>query len=174
MKKYFWRAAICCCAMIASVALTACGGDDDEPDQDNKAVKVALKFNFTLSQDIIDYCDVVVTYNDGTGEKTETMTSTTWSKTLSSKLPATFTFNRKVTLKSGKDLSKVQSVKIDRIYSYAYELFNAAGKAVNTGSYNNSGGSLTMSGAAAVEMVNSGRMDDSRTCAFTADGQLVQ
>ena len=177
MKNYFWKTAIFCCVMIASVAMTACGGDNDEPSQpseDTKAVNVSVIFNYNLSQDVLDYCDVVMTYNDGTGEKTETMTSPTWSKVVTGKLPNTFTFSRKVTLKSGKDLSQKESVTVIRGYSYSYQLFNADGKPVNSGNYNGTSSTLTMSGSSAIEMVNDGRLDDSHTCTFNANGSLVQ
>lgn len=175
MKKYLMGAAAICCMMISGVALTACGDDDEptNPTEDKTPAKVTMKFEYTLSQDVIDYCDVVVTYNDGTGVKTETMTSTTWSKTVSAKLPATFSFSKKVTLKSSKDITQASSVKVERNYKYVYELLNAEGKTLNSGNYADMGYSMTLAGSGAAQLINNGRLDDSHTYTFDANGNLA-
>ena len=176
MKKYLIGAAAICCMLISGVALTACGGDDEPSNstEDKKPAKVAMKFNYSLSQDVLDYCDVVITYNDGTGAKTETMTSTTWSKTVSAQLPVDFSFSRKVTLKSGKDITKATSLTISRNYSYSYELFDEAGKTLNSGNYTGTGSSITSAGSAAAALVNEGRLNDSHSYSFDANGVLKQ
>ena len=103
MKKFMIGAAAFCCMMISSVALTACGSDDndDSGKTDPYAPKeTVMNVWCSESQDVLDVCDATVTIN---GE-TETITSAKWSKTLKSNgLPAHYSISVKVTKKAGKD-----------------------------------------------------------------------
>lgn len=71
-------AAVLCCAMISTV-FTACGSDDDNntptpPAEDTTPKQVAMDYYLFTTEDMLNYCNVEVTYDDGTGTKTATLT----------------------------------------------------------------------------------------------------
>ena len=106
MKKIIMTlAAVLCCTMTATV-FTACGSDDKEeepkPSTEVTPTMVAMTFTFNATADMVNFFDMVITYNDGTGEKQETMTGTQWKKTLKVKLPASFSFSRQCRVKADK------------------------------------------------------------------------
>ena len=87
-KKFYLAALTVMWSMTMTTMFTACGDDDDDKIdsiiEQNKKVSIDLDLSMPLSEDMLKYCDIVVTYNDGTGEKTETPTTQNWEKTLSS------------------------------------------------------------------------------------------
>lgn len=106
-------AAAFCCMMISSMALTACGSDDndDSSKTDPYAPKeIVMDVEFNEPQDILDVCDATVTIN---GE-TETITSANWSKTVkATALPAHFSINVKISKKAGKDWESGKMYEFD-------------------------------------------------------------
>lgn len=103
MKKFMMGAAAFCCMLFSSVALTACGSDDndDSGKTDPFAPKEALLEVWCAeNQEFLDVCDVTVTING----QSETITSASWSKSVKSNgLPAHFSINVKMSKKAGKD-----------------------------------------------------------------------
>ncbi len=174
MKKYLMTlAAVLCCAMMTTV-FTACGGDDDDNDKktDNKPTGVELSVSFSESEDMLEYCDIQIEYNDGTGAKTEAMTTTSWSKTLTAKLPATFTVKKTVTLKADKDMTSAKTIEYVQKYSCNYSLVYASGGA--SSQFAVTGSSHSGLGAAdeMAEVVAKGLLDKTLIFTFDADGNL--
>jgi uncharacterized protein involved in outer membrane biogenesis len=80
-------------ACVLSLGFTSCGGDDDDDSgSSSKTVKsVVASMSYTFSADLLSVADITVTYLDASGTaKTETVSSATWSKTITyTSFPAT-------------------------------------------------------------------------------------
>ena len=133
-KNLMTLAAVLCCAMVCFFA--SCqknGGSSTTPEEqpDNTPAAVEMTFTFWGTQDMLDYADMVVTYNDGTGDKTETVTTVNWVKTIKVALPVTFKFARKVTLKEGVTLNDSQAYSYVKAQQVKYSIQTANGKIIN-------------------------------------------
>ncbi len=100
MKKFIYMAAF---LMVAALALTACG--DDEPKVKTTATAT---YNMTFSQDLLDACNVFITYKAGNGQNVmDKMTTTWWTKSVTSdEFPAEFGVMYKFSTKPDADLEK--------------------------------------------------------------------
>lgn len=182
MKKIMITiAAIVCCAMI-STTLIACGGDDSDkggngdPSVDKTPSIVSMTFSSDVNADMLEYFDIVMIYNDGTGEKQETITTNKWTKTLTAKLPASFSFKRQIRVKANKYDALVAATKVTttKQYSYVYEIFNAAGKPVDKADlYKSVSGSVDGVGELVAKQVDAGKLDQNWAFVFNANGKLV-
>ena len=102
MKKYFYMAAM---LIVAALTLSACG--DDEP---KDKVTATATYNLTFSQDLLNACNVFITYKAENGRNVmEAVTSTWWTKTVTSdKFPAEFGVMYKFSTKSNAELTQEQ------------------------------------------------------------------
>ena len=100
MKKYIYMAAL---LMVAALALTACG--DDEPKEKTTATAT---YNMTFSQDLLDACNVFITYKAENGRNVmEAINSNWWTKSVTSdRFPAEFGVMYKFSTKSDAELVK--------------------------------------------------------------------
>ena len=100
MKKFIYMAAF---LMVAVLTLTACG--DDEPKEKTTATAT---YNMTFSQDLLDACNVFITYKAENGRNVmEAINSTWWTKSVTSdKFPAEFGVMYKFSTKSDAELVK--------------------------------------------------------------------
>lgn len=100
MKKLIYMAAL---LAIAALTLTACG--DDEPKEKTTATAT---YNMTFSQDLLDACNVIVTYKAENGRNVmEPINSTLWTKSVTSdKFPAEFGVMYMFSTKSDAELVK--------------------------------------------------------------------
>jgi len=98
MKKYFFIATM---MIIGALTLTSCGSD--EPDE---KVTVTATYNMTFSQDLLDACNVFVTYKAENGRNVmEAVNNVWWTKTVTSdKFPAEFGVMYKFSTKSDAEL----------------------------------------------------------------------
>ena len=89
--------------MMAAFSLTSCG--DDEP---KEKVTATATYNLSFSQDLLDACNVFITYKAENGRNVmEAVTSTWWTKTVTSdKFPAEFGVMYKFSTKSDAELTK--------------------------------------------------------------------
>ena len=67
MKKIFLTFAIVIYCTMVTTVLTACSSSEDTPEVVNTPTFVQTTFTFSATQDMLDYCDITVKYNDGTG-----------------------------------------------------------------------------------------------------------
>lgn len=174
-------AAILCCAMTSTV-FTACGSDDDDnttpPAEDTTPKQVAMDFYFFTTEDMLSYCNVEVTYDDGTGTKTATLTKDMVDEKLryrvhfaSDHLPANFTVSRKITLK--QNIDELQSFSyFTNGYTYMAALYNAAGKKVSDILEYTSNDPQTYPGANVTKLINDGRLDHTYTFTFDTKGEM--
>ena len=179
-KNLLLIAAILCCAMTTTV-ITACG-DDDEDDNgktekpDNTPAYAELIFTFWGTQDLLDIADMTVTYNDGTGDKTETVTTVDWVKTVKAPLPVTFKFERKVTLKNNVTLSADQTYAYVNNHEVKFKVLTANGMIFKDGTKGSWGRPTTnnLKGDKLNLVITEGRMDRSFSYEFDKDGKCPQ
>lgn len=175
-------AAVLCCAMISTV-FTACGSDDDNntptpPAEDTTPKQVAMDFYFFNTEDMLNYCNVEVTYDDGTGTKTATLTKDMVDEKLryrvhfvSDHLPATFTVGRKVTLK--QNIDELESFTyFTHGYTYVAALYNAAGKKLSDLPQYTANDPQAYPGASVTKLINAGRLDHTYTYTFDTKGEM--
>ena len=100
MKRLLFMASL---LMMAAFSLTSCG--DDEP---KEKVTATATYNLSFSQDLLDACNVFITYKAENGRNVmEAVTSTWWTKTVTSdKFPAEFGVMYKFSTKSDAELTK--------------------------------------------------------------------
>ena len=100
MKKFFYMAAL---AIVAALMLTACG--DDEPK--DKVTATAI-YSMSFSQDLLDACNVFITYKAENGRNVmEAVNTPTWNKSVTSdKFPAEFGVMCNFGIKSESELNK--------------------------------------------------------------------
>ncbi len=83
MTKKFLLFAALVCTVLTGFTLTSCGGGDDEP---KEVTKFTGKYTIIMSEDVLAVADVYVSYKGNNNEnKMDKITSTIWSKTVSSK-----------------------------------------------------------------------------------------
>ena len=137
------------------------------------AVAVVFEYTVLETADFLEYCDIVLEYNDGSGAKTDTITATEWKKTLTTALPCKFTFNKTVTLKADKDMAAAEKVSYHQnVYHLNYYLIDADGATVSTGEGLSHTGNGTAAGSKIAASVAEGHFNTAKTYEFDAEGKL--
>lgn len=177
MKSFFLKSGLLMMAM--GMAFVSCSEDDNNgteiPGQDEGKKTAAVVFEYTNVEtaDIIEYCDIVVEYNDGSGVKTETVTTTEWKKTFTTNLPCTYTFKKTVTLKVDKDMAAAEKISyIKNGHIYKYTIVDADGKSVNKTGGSSHVGTATSAGSKIAEGITKGSLNIANTYTFNAEGSL--
>ena len=100
MKKCIYMATL---LLVAALSLTSCG--DDEP---KDKVTVTATYNMSFSQDLLNACNVFITYKAENGRNVmEAVNSTWWTKSVTSdKFPAEFGVMYKFSTKSESELEQ--------------------------------------------------------------------
>ena len=202
MKKIMMMlAAVLCCAMTTTV-FTACGDDDEIPesktiDQDEPEstyadptatpVYASVAFSFMTTAEMLTYCDVRLEYNNGQGDSliiqslTQDMVDVekdySFTKQLNAKLPATFTFTRKITLKEGarETVANMAKISFTNQYKYTYGVLDANYKLFARSFVPNETGGYPghPSGTKAVENIEAGNYNKTITFNFDKDGNVT-
>ena len=102
MKKYFYMA-----VLLIATALTMASCGDDEP---KEKVTATATYNITISQDLLNACNVFITYKAENGRNVmDKITETWWTKTVTSdKVPAEFGVLYQFSTQSDADLTQEQ------------------------------------------------------------------
>ena len=100
MKKHLYLAAL---LVITSFTLSSCGSDEPKD-----KVSATATYNLSFSQDLLDACNVFITYKAENGRNVmEPIMSTWWTKAVTSdKFPAEFGVMYKFSTKSDAELTK--------------------------------------------------------------------
>lgn len=100
MKKCIYVATL---LLVAALSLTSCG--DDEP---KDKVTATATYNMSFSQDLLNACNVFITYKAENGRNVmEAVNSTWWTKSVTSdKFPAEFGVMYKFSTKSDAELAQ--------------------------------------------------------------------
>ncbi len=119
MKKFLYLAAV---MIVAACTLSGCGGDDEPKVKTTATATYSLSF----SQDLLDVCNVFITYKAENGRNVmEAINSTWWTKTvISDKFPADFGVMYKFSTKSDAELVKE---KYDLACEFSFNLVTSKG-----------------------------------------------
>jgi len=172
MKKVFLLFA------LAATLFAACGQDENkesvEPAQPVPD-KVRMSFTFDATDDMLRYLDITVVYDDGTGERSECVVANQWSKSLTVKLPATFTYKYEARVKADlyDTMAAAEAISFTRHYSYAYDIIDVSGAVIPGMGREHSSSHPTHSGVGArvAERYNEGNFDKTYTYTFDANGR---
>lgn len=162
MKKFIYIAAL---LMVAALSLTSCG--DDEP---KEKVTATATYFMTFSPDLLDACNVFITYKAENGRNVmEAVNATSWTKSVTSdKFPAEFGVMYKFSTKSDGELTKDK-----------YDLtcdFNFTVKTSKGASYTNSVNIINNKGLAKNKVVSTLNNISGKSTGFrvTKDGIVSQ
>ena len=80
--------------MAMGMIFASCSEEDINNGNDNggqnnakkPAAAVVVEYTVLETADFLEYCDIVLEYNDGSGAKTDTITTTEWKNSAPSKL----------------------------------------------------------------------------------------
>lgn len=173
MKKFaLILAAALCCTLSCKKADNNSQKPEEKPD--NTPAYVEFTMTFWGTDDLVKYADVKVTYNDGTGEKTETVTTANWVKTVKANLPASFTFERKVTLKPDVKMDDEQTYSYVNAHLAEYKIFTASGTQIKTGKAGGTGTTSNLKGSKISLVIEQGLLDASLTYTIDKDGKCPQ
>lgn len=176
-KSFFLKSGLL--MIVMGMAFASCSEDDNNgteiPGQDDAKKPAAVVFEYTNVEtaDIIEYCDIVVEYNDGSGVKAETVTTTEWKKTFTTNLPCTYTFKKTVTLKADKDMAAAEKISyIKNGHIYKYTIVDANGESANRTGGSSHVGTAASAGSKIAEGITKGILNIANTYTFDAEGNL--
>lgn len=183
MKKLTFALAAALCCTTTTAVFNACSNNnkpaaslnDATPaiaQKDTTPAFVQMDFTFDATQDMLDYCDIVVKYDDGTGEKSETVETTQWSKSVTVALPATVAFSRVVTIKSDKDAASAEKIAYTNGYNLNYSILNANGEDLGKSGNTFSGSTLSLKGSKLAEAVGKSLFNKNYTFSFDESGKI--
>jgi hypothetical protein len=158
-KSKFYCVCVVLLACVLSLGLTSCGGNDDDNGSSDKAIKnVVASMSYTFSADLLSIADVTVTYLDASGTaQTETVKSTTWSKTVTyTSFPATA--GAKVTVKRNSTTLSKEKYDLTCNPSISLISYDESGADKDHKSYN-TGFSFIGVKTASVESILSSRLN---------------
>ena len=99
MKRFFYMAVL----LIAAMTFNSCGSDEPK-----EKTTVTATYNMSFSQDLLDACNVIITYKAENGRNVmEPITTPWWTKSVTSdKFPAEFGVMYRFSTKSDAELVK--------------------------------------------------------------------
>jgi hypothetical protein len=158
--------------LFASAALVSCEKENETPESEaSKPAAVSFKYTNYETEDMLEYCNIVIEYTDLSGTNVETITTTSWTKEFVTPLPCSYSFKKTYTLKADKDVASVEKIQFgNRMYAYSWEILDANGNKTNKGSFGGTSSSMTTSGSKIAEQVPTGRLNMEKTFTFDKDG----
>ena len=124
---------------LAATLFAACGNDDDQttntPEQPAQQVPaiVSMMYYLNVTDDMLQYLDYTVTFDNGIDEVLDTVTTNRWEKTRAAGLPSTFTIKTRLRVKEGMydALAAVDTFHVNRGHGYAYQIFDSTATAIS-------------------------------------------
>jgi hypothetical protein len=158
--------------LFASAALVSCEKENETPESEaSKPAAVSFKYTNYETEDMLEYCNIVIEYTDVNGTNVETITTTSWTKEFVTPLPCSYSFKKTYTLKADKDVASVEKIQFgNRMYAYSWEILDANGNKTNKSNFGSTSSSMTTSGSKIAEQVPTGRLDVETTFTFDKDG----
>lgn len=178
IKKNQLISAVVLCSMFAAPTLfCACDKDEDTTNNEPKdPVPAMAQFDYVIetSQDMLEFCDITLKYNDGTGEKSAQLTQIKDTVTIKAGLPATFSVKLEATVKNGTAFEEGSHVSVTRNISYVYTLLTADEEPIQGkfGTYSNNY-FMAVGGDRFGEYIGNGRFNRETTLRLDASGQQV-
>lgn len=100
INSFFYYAMMVVVMMISTVSMVSCGDDDETAVEEKVIVSATAPYHFEVSNDLLEVADITITYYENNEEKTEKMTSTTWEKKATNKVPGKIGFSVAFAMKS--------------------------------------------------------------------------
>ncbi len=174
-KSFILKSFFAAFVLFASATLVSCEKENDTPDPETpKPAAVSLKYTNYETEDMLEYCNIVMEYTDANGTKVETITATSWTKEFVTSLPCSYSFKKTYTLKADKDVASVEKIQFgNRMYTYSWEILDTNGNKTNKGNFGGNSSSMTTSGSKIAEQVPTGRLDAVTTFTFDKDGNKL-
>lgn len=101
MNAFFRYAMMAVVMMTTIVSMVSCGDDDEPAVEEMVIVSATAPYHFEVSNDLLEVADITITYYENNEAKTEKMTSTTWDKKATNKVPGKIGFSVAFAMKSG-------------------------------------------------------------------------
>lgn len=150
--------------------------DSEESDMDEKDIaSVAFAYQNYETDDILEYCNVVIEYTDGSGTKVENVTNPVWTKKFDiTPLPSTYSFKKTYTLKADKDMASAKQILFARTsHAYSYQYFNGYGNPIGKSIlWDETQNAEYSAGETVANYISNGSFNNSIT--FTLKGKSVQ
>ena len=87
---------------------------------------VVFGYQNSETEDLLEFCNIVMEYSDGNETKVDTITTKLWDKIFTTELPCTYTFKKTYTLKADKDMASADSIRwVNNSHAYVYKYFDA-------------------------------------------------
>ena len=159
---------LCMLMMVLSVLVLASCGDDDKKETTSR--NVTFDYNVNLSPDILSLADVRVEYYDASGKiATETITESSWNKSLACSNPERFGYTVMMSPKSNiSDLLTKDS------YTFAYSYSINYGTSDGLADTNSSGGTNVITKSNALEYIQNHSTVVSIHYAVTSSGDSYE
>ena len=170
---------------LAATLFAACGKDDDQttaniqeqPAQQVPAI-VSMMYYLNATDDMLQYIDYTVIFDNGIDEIQDTVTTNRWEKIRAAGLPSTFTIKTRLRVKEGMydALVAVDTFYVNHGHGYAYQIFDSTATAIpGMSSFYNAGASTHVGrGALIAEHVQAGDYDKTYTVSFDANGVKIE
>ena len=178
MKKLKLTLAAVLCCLLTSTLFTGCVKNEDE---DKTPAHGVVTFYLENTSDMMQYCDIEVTYGDGNEEpekvvvsKENTLLDLSWGGTLVTRsLPSTVTFTRKITAKPDAKIEEMKEFAYSLAYLYTSGVCNAAGSVIEQYPQKTVGKEQTTSGATAAALIAEGKLNQTFTFTFDEKGKMT-
>ncbi len=179
MKKsaIIFKGVLAAFVLFASAALVSCEKEVETPNPGTDAKKpVSVQFSYTNmeSEDMLEYCNIIMEYTDVNGIKVDTISTTEWKKVYTTTLPCTYSFKKTYTLKEDKDMLSVEKIEFYKDgYDYEYQIFDVNGEEFKPKVNGNVNNPIRPSSSSNVaEHVSTGYFNTVHEFVFDSDGKL--
>jgi len=171
MKKVILTlAAVLCCASL----FVSCKKGDNPDTPDTTPAFVEMTFSFYATQDMINYTDMLVSYEAGNEKNSVNQENLEWSKTVKVNLPCTIKFGRTITVKDGAQLTPDKNFAYTTGFGVSYNFLNAAGQQVKRGGIASSSVSSSMKADKVAVLINNGTLNSEFVYTFDKDGNVAE
>lgn len=148
------------------------------PDIEAKNPKtVTFAYENFETEDMLEYCNIVIEYSNGKETKSETITEQSWIMTSKNQqLPCTFTFKKYYTLKEDKDMASLNPVNffLEDSYQYVYHFYNEKEEEISRRGVSSTKKKPTKSkGSTVAEKISTGYFNTVKTFEFSETGKLT-
>jgi hypothetical protein len=130
-KNLMMLAAVLCCAMTLPMLVSCTKDDVKTPVEDTKPAAAVMGYTLSVNDQMLSQLTLTVEYYDADGQvKSEQMTQNNWTKSVKTKLPATFGVRLKAQVKPGTDPSGLEKFTVSCVFGYNGNAVTSSGNKV--------------------------------------------
>ena len=137
---------------------------------------VSFAYETFETENMLEYCNIVIEYSDGTETKSDTITGQSWIMSFEKQqLPCTFTFKKYYTLKEDKDMASLNPVSFypNGCYKYVSVLHDENGALVYNYQDETPCDTMKSKGSTVAEKISTGYFNTVNTFKFSDKGRLT-